>query len=107
MKALIAIYIILTTYAYPKLLIAIPEHPNYAHAKKPGYFNHLLKQMEHFEGVEFVFLPIERAVKEYYAEKKYNCFVGGDEKLLKFYGSNIENRYFSAPHMAHSSHIFN
>ena len=62
--------------------------------------------MKNFEDIEFVFLPIERAVKEYYKEEKYNCFVGGDEKLLKFYGSNIENRYFSAPHMAHSSHLF-
>lgn len=62
--------------------------------------------MGSFEGVEFVFLPIERAVKHYYKTKKYSCFLGGDEKLLSFYGSEIDSRYFSEPYMVHKSHLF-
>ncbi|MBC76135.1 MAG: hypothetical protein CME64_08975 [Halobacteriovoraceae bacterium] len=105
-QLMLIVLLVLCTSASAKILVAIPQHPNYSHPKHPGYLNLLIEEMGEFSDVEFSILPTQRAIVAHYQEKKYACLLGGDEKLLRMFGSDPKLQYFSIPHMAHKSHIF-
>lgn len=87
--------------------IAVQEHAGYSAKSDPGYLNEIISQYKK-AGVKakFVFLPLKRAVHGYYQQKKYDCFIGGDEEYLTFSGNEIEDKYFSRPHFTFLTRLF-
>lgn len=86
---------------------AIQEHSGYSAQKDPGFLNDFIKalQKQGLKDIEFSYLPLKRALKEYLQTKNFDCFAGGDEKLAKFYGLPGD-KIFSEPYITYSVGLF-